>query len=273
MPIPPNVAAAAIGAGSQMANGLFQGIYSSMWRTGEREHAYQMTDYLYDKDLEQWNRQNEYDKRMWDLQNEYNSPKAQMARYEEAGLNKNMIYGQGSPGLATPIHSGSFQSKGAPVKSQAPNIQLPDALNMMFMAQQLNNAKKQGEILTEQEESAGIKNMSDIIDLSYKAGGIQNYGKHWFESGVPDGKGNAQTQYEANQQQLLKNIADKELQEQIARWAKMKADTMETDKFNIDKDNLMDRIIMEDLGKGGKYTQGALSFVIPILLSIFKGGK
>lgn len=31
-------------------------------------------------------------------QNEYNSPAAQMARYEEAGLNKHLIYGQGTPG-------------------------------------------------------------------------------------------------------------------------------------------------------------------------------
>jgi len=30
----------------------------------------------------------------WNMQNEYNSPKAQMARYKEAGLNPNLIYGQ-----------------------------------------------------------------------------------------------------------------------------------------------------------------------------------
>lgn len=33
-----------------------------------------------------------------DRQNAYNSPKAQMARYQEAGLNRHLIYGQGSPG-------------------------------------------------------------------------------------------------------------------------------------------------------------------------------
>jgi len=30
--------------------------------------------------------------------NEYNSPKNQMARYQEAGLNPNLVYGQGTPG-------------------------------------------------------------------------------------------------------------------------------------------------------------------------------
>ena len=39
-------------------------------------------------------------KEMWRLQNEYNSPKNQMARFSEAGLNPNLIYGKGTPGNA-----------------------------------------------------------------------------------------------------------------------------------------------------------------------------
>lgn len=48
-----------------------------------------LAQYKYEKDLEQWNRENEY-----------NSPKSQMQRYAEAGLNPNLIYGQGSSGNA-----------------------------------------------------------------------------------------------------------------------------------------------------------------------------
>lgn len=36
----------------------------------------------------------------WHLQNQYNSPAAQMQRYKEAGLNTNLMYGQGTPGNA-----------------------------------------------------------------------------------------------------------------------------------------------------------------------------
>lgn len=36
--------------------------------------------------------------RLIQQQNTYNSPKSQMARYQEAGLNPNLMYGQGSPG-------------------------------------------------------------------------------------------------------------------------------------------------------------------------------
>lgn len=48
-----------------------------------------LAEYSYSKDLEMWNRQNQY-----------NSPEAQMARMQAAGLNPNMIYGSGSSGAA-----------------------------------------------------------------------------------------------------------------------------------------------------------------------------
>ena len=42
------------------------------------------------------NRQFENDVKMWNMQNEYNTPKNQMQRYQDAGLNPNLIYGSGS---------------------------------------------------------------------------------------------------------------------------------------------------------------------------------
>lgn len=50
----------------------------------------ELAEYAYSKDLE-----------MWNLQNAYNSPQEQMKRFKEAGLNPNLIYGQGSSGNAT----------------------------------------------------------------------------------------------------------------------------------------------------------------------------
>lgn len=48
------------------------------------------------KELAQY--QFEKNRQMWNLMKKYNSPKAQMARFKEAGLNPNLIYGQGTPG-------------------------------------------------------------------------------------------------------------------------------------------------------------------------------
>lgn len=54
----------------------------------------------------EWNKklaaqQNQYNLDMWRMQADYNSPQSQMRRYEQAGLNPNLIYGQGSNGNMT----------------------------------------------------------------------------------------------------------------------------------------------------------------------------
>lgn len=54
----------------------------------------ELASYGYSKDLESWNRENDY-----------NSPKNQQARFKDAGLNPNLIYGQGSPGNASQLPS------------------------------------------------------------------------------------------------------------------------------------------------------------------------
>lgn len=45
--------------------------------------------------------QNQYNIDMWNRQNEYNSPVQQMNRLKEAGLNPNLMYGQGTVGNAS----------------------------------------------------------------------------------------------------------------------------------------------------------------------------
>jgi len=63
-------------------------------------------------------RQRDWNEAMWHKSNEYNSPAAQMERFREAGLNPNMIYGQGNPGNAGQVPSYERASM------QTPNIDL-----------------------------------------------------------------------------------------------------------------------------------------------------
>ena len=56
-------------------------------RRKQRKHEFRMAEYAYKKDLEMWNRQNVY-----------NAPSAQMERLRQAGLNPNLVYGQGVQG-------------------------------------------------------------------------------------------------------------------------------------------------------------------------------
>lgn len=53
----------------------------------------------------------------WNMQNAYNSPQAQMQRYKDAGLNPNLIYGQGNSGNA-----GSIPTPNTP----RPEFKVPD---------------------------------------------------------------------------------------------------------------------------------------------------
>lgn len=44
----------------------------------------------------------DHDVNMWNMQNQYNTPEMQMQRMREAGLNPNLMYGQGNTGNAAP---------------------------------------------------------------------------------------------------------------------------------------------------------------------------
>lgn len=64
---------------------------------------------------------------MWRMQNEYNSPSSQMARYQAAGLNPLLIYGQGNPGNASghPSYnpaSGASRPSGMETLSKVANV-------------------------------------------------------------------------------------------------------------------------------------------------------
>ena len=89
---------------------------AEMQNKWNRENA----EYVYQKDLEQWNRENEY-----------NSPAAQMQRYKEAGLNPNLIYGQSntaasSPSMSTTDAAGYPMSGGSGVGDNMPSITIPN---------------------------------------------------------------------------------------------------------------------------------------------------
>lgn len=74
--------------------------YQAQWQQQENEKAYQ-------RSLE-----------MWNLQNEYNSPTQQMARIRAAGLNPNLVYGNGVTG-----NSAGSTPQYEPAKFNAPTMQ------------------------------------------------------------------------------------------------------------------------------------------------------
>lgn len=93
-------------------------------------------------------------------QNAYNSPEAQMQRYEQAGLNKNLIYGQGTPGnqSGTPTYipasrtTPTMQSKGS-VNLGLDNA-VQGAINYRMADLDIEARKQQNRILQTQADAA-----------------------------------------------------------------------------------------------------------------------
>lgn len=86
----------------------------------------------------------------WHRNNEYNSPKAQMQRYKEAGLNPQLIYGQGTPGNASATPTQTSKS-GAPshrmdlqsIYGEAKRLEM----NMQQTQQTVENLKTNQELM------------------------------------------------------------------------------------------------------------------------------
>lgn len=109
-----------------------------------------LAEYQYSKDVEMWNKANEY-----------NSPSAQMERYKAAGLNPNLIYGNGA--------SAGNTANSLP-KYQAPTVRydympwanLGNALSqyadLELRAAQIDNLKKNSEIKVAEKESKELDN-------------------------------------------------------------------------------------------------------------------
>lgn len=84
----------------------------------------------------------------WHQQNSYNSPEAQMARLQAAGLNPHLVYGNGSAvNTAGDINTPNAQ----PYRGEAPQVDLTQAVDGYFNTQTqqqlLSNQKKQGDLL------------------------------------------------------------------------------------------------------------------------------
>ena len=82
--------------------------------------------------------QNQYNIDMWNRQNEYNSPASQMNRLKEAGLNPNLMYGQGSTGNAS-----SAPTQVAPQKQAPEMAKLAEAFDVIALMSSLEGLKKQ----------------------------------------------------------------------------------------------------------------------------------
>lgn len=88
------------GLGTLIGGGI-SAIGSLIGNIGGNKKALEAVDKTNQANKELADLQYQYNLDMWNRQNEYNSPVQQMQRLKEAGLNPNLMYGQGSTGNAS----------------------------------------------------------------------------------------------------------------------------------------------------------------------------
>lgn len=162
--------------------------------------AKDQAEYAYSKDLEMWNRQNDY-----------NSPVNQMARLKAAGLNPNMIYGSGSGGASGNAAAAQMPHYNAPTLNYdyKPAIDLPSMLgayqNFRMQQVQIDNAKAQRRFIDAQTANAlasnpliGLKGQKLSADVS----------KSQADTRVSELKGDQMEMLRPYQAQIFQNLAD-----------------------------------------------------------------
>lgn len=120
--------------------------YQAQWQQQENEKAYQRS------------------LNMWNLQNEYNSPTQQMARIRAAGLNPNLVYGNGVTG-----NSSGSTPQYEPAKFNAPTMQayrgwnlgISDAVSQFLayrtVKAQVDNMEAQNSLIRQQTATEATK--------------------------------------------------------------------------------------------------------------------
>lgn len=137
MPIP---AAAAL-AGAQLAGSAGNSIGQVLTNRGNRKFAREMYDRQKSDNLDFWN-----------MQNEYNSPAAQMRRFQEAGLNKNLIYGQNNTAgaISTPdVQQGQSRNPEFGNVAQEGLLGLMQYYDLKIKQAQHDNLLDQGTVIRE----------------------------------------------------------------------------------------------------------------------------
>lgn len=142
-----------IGGGLGLLSGVFSG--NSQASQNEKNRQFQ---------LQMYNKQYSDAVNFWNMQNDYNSPSAQMARFKAAGLNPNLIYGQGTPGNASsppPVpHAPTYQGIAPNTLGQGISGALSSLGNYYDLETkraQVDNMKRQNELVAAQT----VKTISD----------------------------------------------------------------------------------------------------------------
>lgn len=153
-----------------------------------------------------------------DFQNNYNSPAANMARLKAAGLNPNLVYGNGN---AISQSAQTRSSSADAPKGEAPNLNFQSAFQAAQANQQIQESKARTNNIAALTEVANEDKNLKMVQTLATLEGIPN-----TQADVATKKYNLNNTMPANL-----NIMKQELQNKIADYNKTEAET----KVSLDK--------------------------------------
>ncbi|QXP44139.1 MAG: DNA pilot protein [Arizlama microvirus] len=137
-----------LGAGVDLATTAVDIWSTSNQNKKQREWNEKQSKLKYAQDIEMWNKSNLY-----------NSPASQMERYKKAGLNPNLMYGQGSPGLSSNTLPQYNKAEG---EFELPTIK-SSLLPTIGAYQDIQNTRQQRDNMKAQEEYIRTQNNLGLI--------------------------------------------------------------------------------------------------------------
>lgn len=105
-------------------------------------------------------RQQQWNIDQWQRNNNYNTPKAQMERFKEAGLNPNLMYGQGDNGNAAPV--ATYQRPR--YANELTGNPFTEALQAMNLMATNNNIKAQTLVAKEQAANVAADTVGKFVN-------------------------------------------------------------------------------------------------------------
>lgn len=131
-----------------------------------------MADQAYSKDVDMWNKQNEY-----------NDPRQQMARYTSAGLNPNLIYQSGSASAGNSAQMPRYSAPTMEHKIEAPNIMPTMGMFLDLQAKQAGidriKAETEGQNLSNRLALANFFANTGIMQNRWKASEYMPFNEEW----------------------------------------------------------------------------------------------
>lgn len=148
-----------IAAAAGLLGGIVNNVGANSRQKKQNEANRELAEYQWNKNLE-----------MWNMQNEYNNPANQMSRLREAGLNPNMVYGSGSvagnTGSSMPQYSAPRMERNWQPIDIGSNLGLYQ--NFQLKQAQTDNVKETTKMIAERNKTEQIARALKVSELGIK---------------------------------------------------------------------------------------------------------